>query len=82
MQTKNNQAVTENKGGFFPCCPSWFTQSYWDLGLEKNLEDIWNGVAAVELRKKMYEGDYSFCNRNECKMALLTIYEMSDPDIN
>lgn len=82
MQTKNDQVHTENKGGFFPCCPSWFNQSYWDFGLEKNLDDIWNGKQAQELRKRMYEGDYSFCNRGECKIPLMTIEEMADPNIN
>lgn len=87
MQTKNEQTSTElppdaNQGAFFPCCPSWFTKSYWDMGFEKNLEDIWNGKAAVELRKRMYEGDYSFCNRHECKIPLLSIEDMADPDIN
>lgn len=82
MQTKNDQVHTENKGGFFPCCPSWFNQSYWDFGLEKNLDDIWNGKQAQELRKRMYEGDYSFCNRGECKIPLMSIDEMANPDIN
>lgn len=81
MQTKNDQLHTEDKGAFFPCCPSWFNQSYWDLGFEKNLDDIWNGKAAIELRKRMYEGDYSLCNRNECKIPLLSVEELSNPDI-
>ncbi len=77
MQTKNDK-----EGGFFPCCPSWFNQSYWDYGAEKNLDNLWNGAQAQELRKRIYEGDYSFCNRNECKIPLLTVEELSNPDIN
>lgn len=68
-------------GTFIPCCTTWLTDEYFNLPKEDKLENIWNGQAAIEFRKKMYEGDFSFCNRHACKMPLFTVEEMADKNL-
>jgi hypothetical protein len=63
--------MSKKQGAFFPCCPSWHTDEYMTLDFEENLDDIWNGKVAQDLRKKMYEGDFSYCKREECKIPPL-----------
>lgn len=66
------------RGTFLPCVPSWFKNEYFDIPSEENLDDIWNGKQAQELRKRMYEGDFSFCDRAACQIPLYTIEELAD----
>jgi hypothetical protein len=73
-----NEKIKENQEGFYPCCPSWFKEEYHKIPKESSIDDVWNGQAAKELRKRMYEGDFSLCDRNKCKMPLFTIDELSD----
>ncbi|MBQ4123788.1 SPASM domain-containing protein [bacterium] len=49
------------------CCCRWWNNSYC-LGniLEQSVDEIWNGEAAQELRRSILEGDYKYCNVNEC----------------
>lgn len=49
------------------CCCRWWNNSYC-LGniLEQDVEEIWNGEAAQELRRSILEGDYKYCNTKEC----------------
>lgn len=49
------------------CCCRWWNNSYC-LGniLEQDIEEIWNGAAAQELRRSILEGDYKYCNIKEC----------------
>lgn len=49
------------------CCCRWWNNSYC-LGniLEQNIEEIWNGEAAQELRRSILDGDYKYCNIKEC----------------
>lgn len=79
IQTTHNRRTSKLEGSFVPCCSSWFNKEYEQIAPEENIDDVWNGKAATELRKKMYEGDYSFCNMSECKMPLFTVEELSDP---
>jgi len=82
LQTSNFTDRFDNLfGTFLPCVPSWFKDEYFKLKKEDKLDDIWNGVAAQELRKRMYEGDFSFCDRKACQIPLFSIDELADPDI-
>ncbi len=79
LQTSNYENRFEKlRGTFLPCVPSWFKAEYFDIPAEENLDDIWNGRQAVELRKRMYEGDFSFCNREACQIPLYSVEELSD----
>lgn len=79
LQTSNYEGRFDSlKGTFLPCVPSWFKEEYFQIPKEKKLEDIWNGQAAQELRKRMYEGDFSFCNREACQIPLFTVEELAD----
>lgn len=79
LQTSNYEGRFDSlKGTFLPCVPSWFKKEYFNILKEGNLENIWNGKAAVELRKRMYDGDFSFCNREACQIPLYTVEELAD----
>lgn len=79
LQTSNYENRFDKlRGTFLPCVPSWFKDNYFEIKSEENLDDIWNGKQAVELRKRMYEGDFSFCNREACQIPLYTVDELSD----
>ena len=82
LQTSNYEdRFEEIRGTFLPCVPSWFKENYFKIPHNYTLDDIWNGEQARELRKKMYEGDFSFCNREACQIPLFSIEEMSDPNM-
>lgn len=82
LQTSNYENRFERlRGTFLPCVPSWFNNNYLDIAAEETLEDIWNGRQAQELRKKMYEGDFSFCNREACQIPLYSVEELADRSI-
>ena len=79
LQTSNYEDRFDKlRGTFLPCVPSWFKDEYFDIESAENLDDIWNGKQAVELRKRMYEGDFSFCNREACQIPLYTVEELAD----
>lgn len=59
---------------FVPCCSGWLTDEF--HALEAG-EDVWNGPAAQELRRRIYAGDYSLCRRESCGVALTTLTENS-----
>jgi MoaA/NifB/PqqE/SkfB family radical SAM enzyme len=82
LQTSNYEGRFDPlKGTFLPCVPSWFKEEYFKIEREEKLDDIWNGKAAQELRKRMYEGDFSFCDREACQIPLYTIDELADRNI-
>lgn len=79
MQTSNYEDRFDRlRGTFLPCVPSWFNQNYFEVPAAENLNEIWNGAQAQELRKRMYDGDFSFCDRNACQIPLYTVEELSD----
>jgi MoaA/NifB/PqqE/SkfB family radical SAM enzyme len=79
LQTSNYEGRFESlRGTFLPCVPSWFKEEHFKNAPEDKLEDIWNGKAAIELRKRMYEGDFSLCNREACQIPLFTVDELAD----
>lgn len=53
-------------GEVYTCCPSW--NNYYSIGniYKDSLENIWNSPKAVELREKILNNDYSFCNEDHC----------------
>lgn len=59
-------------GKFVPCCHGWLTSEYHDLPAG---EDVWNGPAALELRRRILNGDYSLCRRDLCHVPIVTLTE-------
>ena len=80
LQTSNYHGRFQAlRGTFIPCVPSWlFDSFYFKNPRASRLEEIWNGPAAIELRKRMYEGDFSFCNRKACQIPLFSVEELAD----
>jgi hypothetical protein len=82
MQTSNYEDRFDAlRGTFLPCVPSWFKEEYFKIPAEENLDDIWNGAQAQELRRRMYEGDFTFCDRAACQIPLFDVEELADKRI-
>jgi Tfp pilus assembly protein PilF/wyosine [tRNA(Phe)-imidazoG37] synthetase (radical SAM superfamily) len=81
IQTNHTENKTSHES-FYPCCPSWLKEEYHRLPKENKIENVWNGKAAQELRSRMYKGDFSLCDREACKIPLLSLDELSNPLIN
>jgi len=60
---------------FVPCCASWLTEEYHAL---RQGFDLWNGPAAIELRRRILSGDTSLCRREICLSPLIKIEELKD----
>lgn len=52
-------------GKVFSCCPAWLKRPLGNL-LTDNLDDIWNGAIARELRRSIHDGSFRHCNRGRC----------------
>lgn len=52
-------------GQVFACCPAWLKRSLGNL-LTDDLDDIWNGVTARDLRRSIHDGSFRHCNRRRC----------------
>jgi hypothetical protein len=63
-------------GTYVPCCAGWLNEHYRRLDPGTNL---WNGPAALELRRRILQNDYSLCNRAACQVPLVEVGE-SVPD--
>lgn len=53
---------------FVPCCQSWLREEYFSLPAG---DDPWNGPAALELRKSIYDGSFKFCRLDRCRTSLV-----------
>ena len=58
---------------FVPCCYGWLTDEFYKIPAGP---DPWNGPAAVELRKRILDGDYRYCKRDICQRPLYTVDEL------
>jgi wyosine [tRNA(Phe)-imidazoG37] synthetase (radical SAM superfamily) len=56
---------------YIPCCYDWLTKEYTELSHEG--VDKWNSPAALELRKRILNGDFSLCKREYCKVELVPL---------
>ncbi|MBT3584392.1 MAG: hypothetical protein HN509_05780 [Halobacteriovoraceae bacterium] len=59
------------KDFFLSCCADWMAPSYYKL--EKGLKP-WNGPQALELRKKILNGDYSYCQTSICQVPRYPLF--------
>lgn len=53
-------------GSVYTCCPPWVKWHSIGNIYENNFEDIWYSEKAKELRRKLINNDYSFCERSIC----------------
>lgn len=59
-------------GEVYTCCPAYINKySIGNIHESKNLEEIWNGEKAKELRKRILNDDYSLCNMEICRQKHL-----------
>lgn len=55
------------RGEVFPCmCPAFVPYSIGNVLEAKSAEEIWNSTAAMEIRRSVLDGDYSYCSRTLC----------------
>lgn len=54
-------------GIIYPCCPSWCKQYSFGSIFENDFDKVWNSERAVDFRKKVIDGSYSFCDKNICE---------------
>jgi MoaA/NifB/PqqE/SkfB family radical SAM enzyme len=52
-------------GQVFACCPAWLKRPLGNL-LTDDLDDIWNGSTARDLRRSIHDGSFRHCNRRRC----------------
>ncbi|APG28375.1 hypothetical protein A7E78_11245 [Syntrophotalea acetylenivorans] len=52
-------------GQVFACCPAWLKRSLGNL-LTDDLDDIWNGTTARDLRRSIHDSSFRHCNRRRC----------------
>jgi radical SAM protein with 4Fe4S-binding SPASM domain len=59
--------MIDENGYVYFCCQEWV--NWYSIGniYESNFEYIWNGEAARKFRRTVWDGDYTFCNRNLCR---------------
>lgn len=55
---------------YVPCCHGWLNQEYHQMEVGG---EPWNGPAAQELRRRIYNGDYSLCRRDLCGVPITTV---------
>ncbi len=53
------------EGQVFACCPAWLKRPLGNL-LTDDLDDIWNGSTARDLRRSIHDGSFRHCNRIRC----------------
>lgn len=58
---------------YTPCCQDWLEKDFFQLGWG---EDVWNGPAYQEIRRRILKGDYSLCRRGMCQMPIFTLEEL------
>ncbi len=52
-------------GQVFACCPAWLKRPLGNF-LTDDLDDIWNGATARDLRRSIHDGSFRHCNRRRC----------------
>jgi MoaA/NifB/PqqE/SkfB family radical SAM enzyme len=73
-------------GSVFLCCPAWLKRPIGNL-LQQNIEAIWNGPVAREIRKSVLNGSFHNCSRKRCphlansSLPVCQIEQISDPEL-
>jgi wyosine [tRNA(Phe)-imidazoG37] synthetase (radical SAM superfamily) len=76
--------VTAGEGASFLCtCGGWLPYPVGDILEAGSVEEIWNSDSAIELRRSILDGDFSYCSRTLCAAivgnTLPRKSEVSDP---
>jgi MoaA/NifB/PqqE/SkfB family radical SAM enzyme len=72
------------KGAAYPCaCPAWVPYEIGNVLQAESADAVWNSEAAVEIRRSILDGDFSYCSRTLCSIInaqkLPTRAEVVDP---
>ena len=51
---------------FVCCCPAWVPYPVGNVFKAASAEAMWNSEAAVEIRRSVLDGDFSYCSRTLC----------------
>jgi len=55
------------RGETFPCsCPAWLPYSIGNVLTAESADEIWNSERAMEIRRSILDGDFSYCSRTLC----------------
>lgn len=58
---------TGYQGNTFACsCPAWVPFSIGNVLEAKSADAVWNSDVAVEIRRSILDGDFSYCSRTQC----------------
>lgn len=80
------QFATGYKGDAFACCcPAWVPFPVGNLFNARSAEAVWNSEVAVEIRRSVLDGDFSYCSRTLCSyiaaQKLPTKADITDPTL-
>ena len=57
------------KGAAFACCcPAWVPFPIGNVLEAESAEAVWNSDAAIEVRRSILDGDFSYCSRTLCSL--------------
>ena len=68
-------------GHTFQCCPNWLPFSIGNV-FNDSWTDVWNSVAAKEIRRSILDGDFSYCSKLSCpriQEGLPKIIDITNP---
>jgi MoaA/NifB/PqqE/SkfB family radical SAM enzyme len=55
------------KGDAFGCCcPAWVPFPLGNIFAADSVDDVWNSETAMEIRRSILDGDFSYCSRTLC----------------
>lgn len=71
-------------GEVFPCsCPAWLPFPTGNILEAQSPDEVWNSEAAIEIRRSILDGDFTYCSRMLCPMitgkTLPKKAEVTDP---
>ncbi len=62
----------DTNGNVYTCCPAYINEfNIGNIYENDNIETLWNGEKAQELRRKIINEDYSLCNLKLCRQKQL-----------
>lgn len=72
----HNESSVTDKIRTYCCCPTWIKKSYGNifdpnvdtqnLLIKKSFDEIWNSDSAIEFRKSVLDGTFSYCRIDRC----------------
>jgi Iron-sulfur cluster-binding domain len=64
-------------------CPQWVPFQVGDILRDASVDQIWNSEAAMEIRRSVIDGDFSYCSRSMCPAIVANTLqkksEVTDP---